>query len=270
MLKRSFIRRIFASIIDWLILGIFFAFIGLGIQTIFGIKVIAPGLLKATYCENQDVVSKAQMDLLLPVEEGQVQYQTVCTITHMGISTHRIATLNRATQIDGVNYKNYISYVIDENNQQINFFMGDILLYLFGPLLLALWISKFGSTIGKKWLNLFIVDKTGQNPTLKQALRREYLKGCVFAASAIYSIYEISYLNNLNLEEFAKTLPPLTEPFGDGQLPYFIATVTLFTIAVFWFYFGSFIKWKGQTYWDRFAKLKVVDSDDRFRLRNNN
>lgn len=268
MLTRFFIRRIFASIIDWLILGIFFAFIGLGIQTIFGVNVIAPGLLKVTSCENQDVVLKARMDQLLPVEDGQVQYQTVCTITHMMVSTHRIAILGRATQIDGVNHKQSISYMVDENNQQINFFSVEVLLYLFGPLLLALWASRFGSTIGKKWLNLFIVDDTGQNPTLKQALKREYLKGCVFAVSAVYSVYEIFELQNISVEELAKMMPPLTEPFGNIQILSIVAS-GLFAIVVFWFYFGSFIKWRGQAYWDRFAKLKVVNRDDRFRLRNN-
>lgn len=269
MLKRFFIRRLFASIIDWLILGVLFAFIGLGIQTIFGVKVIAPSLIKTSYCENQDVVSKARMDELLPVEEGQVQYQAICTITHMVISTHQVAVLGRSTQIDGVNYNQNIGYMVDKNNQQINFFSVEVLLNLFGPLLLALWISKFGSTIGKKWLNLFIVDDTGQNPTLKQALKREYLKGFLFAASAFYNGYQTFQLQNISVEELAKLLPPLTEPLGETQLLYMIVGGVLTAIAVIWFYFGSFIKWKGRAYWDRFAKLKVVDSDDRFRLRNN-
>ncbi|MFK5978780.1 MAG: RDD family protein [Rhizobiaceae bacterium] len=269
MPDRYFVRRIFASIIDWLILGVLFAIIGLGIQTVFGIKVAAPGMIRATSCESQGVLSEARMDILLPVKKGEVQFQTVCSITHMGISTHRVVVLGRATEIDGIKYNHSVNYVIDENNQQITFFPVEILLYLFGPLLLALWISKFGSTIGKKWLDLFIFDKKGQKPTLKQALKREYLKGFVFAASAIYSIYEVFQLQNVEVEELVKMLPPLTKPFGETSPIYLIVIGVFLSVALFWFYFGSFIRWRGQAYWDRFAKLKVATHDDRFRLRNN-
>ena len=38
--------------------------------------------------------------------------------------------------------------------------------------------------------------------------------------------------------------------------------LAVFAILFFGFYFGSFIFWRGQTFWDRFARLYTIGPDD--------
>ncbi len=260
-MPRFFWRRAFAFFIDLLVVAILFTVIAVGVNSVFKINLMAPGFVKSTYCKPADFISKERFEKIFPDEPNVVRSQYICKYTTMGITSINLGLLMRQTSVDGVGYNQKISLPIPSIDREIlpmEYLLLDTIMYLLAPLLFALMISRYGKTIGKRWMGLTVADISGKKPSLMTAIRREYIKGILFVLISLSGLYELFQSSGLSYEDIALSLGPLTEMQLFNRFGVGIALAIGGFVVVFWFTFGSFIRWRDQTYWDRWSGLFVV------------
>ena len=255
---RFFWRRVFAYFIDMLIVAALFSVLALSLNAVFDTKFMAPSLAKSKTCEPENTVSREQLGNIFPDEPGLRRSQFVCRYTTMGITSMDLVVLIRETNKDGVNYRQKISLPLDRNVSLIESFILDSMMYLVGPLFFALLLSRSGKTIGKRWMGLRVQGSNGSVPVLRRTIFREYVKSAPLWLFAISSAYEGYQLTGLGFEAAAQTLGPLTEMLVLNEINAILLVGFGLSIVVFWFMFGSFIRWRGQAYWDRWTGLQVI------------
>jgi len=262
MVSRFFWRRGFALVIDFALVG-FIAMLFISVaNNISPIPLLAPEFIRSNSCElKSNLISKERMEHLLPLEDGQQHVILLCEQTNFFISRFNTTSLMKVWKKDGTNFNVNVSYYSDELGNQKNYIPIGPLVILVQPLIFALLLFMFGRTPGKRILNLRVFNHELQKPDLKAALKREYLKAIVLVIGAGFSIYSIFMLFNFDIEEAALLLKSIEDNLETPLLNFGLLIGLLFGVAVFWFQFGSFILWKGSTYWDRFAKL-TVGSDE--------
>ena len=225
---------------------------------------MAPSFVKSTYCEPSDFMSKERFDRIFPDEPGVGRGQFVCRYTTMGVTSIKLGLLVRATKKDGVNYKQNISFPVADIASEtavVEYLLLDQLMYLFAPLLFAYMLFRKKFTFGKRLMGLKVVNGDGSIPSLRNTIKREYIKGLPFVILGIYGFYELriqSVASANYFEESVKLLRPLTEMQAFGGLGVAFAIGILLAIALIWFLFASFIRWRGRTYWDRWTGLIVT------------
>lgn len=259
MTKKYFIRRIFAYLIDILILSIFFAIFAVAINSVFNIKFVAPELIKYSACQDRQMISAERMSALLPLSGTQKHQQIFCTTTTMGITTFHTATLRRMGKVDGRQNIGFLSYYVDKDGKQANVYSIDPFLTLIAPFIFALFVSRRGRTYGKQALGLVIFDSSLANPNFSVALKREYLKAIPMILAAFVSIHTMYQLNNFDLDAAALKLIDISSATNDGSLSqlFLLGAVTIIGSIGIWYNLGSFIRWRGQTYWDKWTNLSV-------------
>lgn len=256
MTKRYFWRRSFAYVLDILICGLMATIISITLNNVFSTRVLAPSQIKSGECEiRDDLFSADRMNELLPLEDGQMHQQILCKQTNMLFTSFYITTLNKSWKGGNKNYNVHISYHSDENGKQLTYISSEPFLYLLAPFLFALFLTKYGQTPGKRLLGLIVYNDALEKPDIKSALKREYFKAVVFVIGALASFYTMYKAINFNIDEAATTVQSLAAALEQSNR--FIPTITGFATAalVFWFHFGSFIRWRGTTYWDKFSSL---------------
>lgn len=260
-LPRWFWRRALAYLIDLLLVGIVFTALAIAAGVLTGAKVLPPALFNSRICQNAETVPESQMNTLLPISEGQHHVQRLCKVTMMGMVSFLEVQLIRTMTEGSLTKTQFISFVIDDSGKQIAVYPTDSLLYLIAPLLFAFALSRYGRTIGKGLLNLHVIDERRNKPGLKRALLREYTKGLPFIVLALIYLYNAYSLIGLDVPEVARTLPPLEQTVQPGFQYWVLAYATL-TVLSIWYFLGSFIRWRGHSYWDRIAVTQVVLSTD--------
>jgi len=258
IMPRYFWRRVFAYFIDLLMIALFFTVLAVAINSVFKTNLMAPSIVNSKYCKQANFLSKERFNKIFPEEPGVTRNQIVCKITTMGITSYLEGILVWESKDDKSSFRKTLSLPIDSKGNRVEIFSLDPLMYLVAPLFFALLISRGGSTIGKRWMGLRVVDKLGEIPNLKTALKREYIKGAIFVLGSLSGFYEIYFSYGLQFEEAGDSLKSLDSLISaSGGFAVLIAIGAFIGLAIFWFTFGSFIRWRGQTYWDRWTRLFV-------------
>ncbi|MCR9237824.1 MAG: RDD family protein [Alphaproteobacteria bacterium] len=266
MANRYFIRRVFAYLIDFIFVSIVFAFMTVALNSIFDVQFIAPELYKSTTCVPEQIVSADRMQELLPTSAGQVHHQSICRTTNMGLTTHYTVVLNRSGITDNGNASTTIEYLADESGKQIIAYSMEPFLVLLAPLLFAGLITMRGKTFGKQVLGLVIFDRHLEKPKLLAALKREYLKALFFVLGGLFGIYGMFQNSSENLDQLAENLNSFVASIGGAGFWLLMGFGLALLLAFFWYTFGSFIRWRGRTYWDNWSNFDVGTNDDLLEL----
>ncbi|EEA92961.1 RDD family protein [Pseudovibrio sp. JE062] len=262
MTARHFWRRAFAYLLDLFILGFVITVIIIAYNSIFSTRFLAPELLTTSACAPQfDMIPQERMDEILPLEPGQQHQQFLCKQTNMLANSFHIAGLQKIWQEGNVTRSVSVSYYSDEHGNQKTYFSSEPFFYLLAPLVFALFLAKMGQTPGKRLFKLTVYNNALQKPDLMSALKREYFKATVLIIIALFSLYSLYQAVTLDLEVAGKQAQDLLNNLG-GNFWLWIVGGVVISIAAFWFEFGSFIRWRGRTYWDQFADLTTSKTND--------
>lgn len=249
MLPKYFWRRSLAVYIDYFIFAFLLAIIGLGIQKITNTTIIAPQAITNSTCGEQQIFKKNEMDEFFPLKENQTHLQFLCKVTNMLIENHFIAKVGIKTSDKNKQSVLLQILYVDKNGiasaENKAFDLSNILHIIF-PFIMAILLFQKNTSIGKRLLGLQVVRKDNQPLDINTALKREYFKGLPFLAFAIYYFYTLLF--PITFQEF--------EVSSQITIPKIILSIII-AFAAFWFLIGSFIKWNGQSYWDRFADTIV-------------
>ncbi|MGJ8534641.1 MAG: RDD family protein [Alphaproteobacteria bacterium] len=207
MANRYFIRRVFAYLIDLILVSIVFAFITVALNSIFDVQFIAPELFQSTECVSEQIVSTERMQELLPASEGQARSQMICKTINMGLTTHNTVVLHRSgISFNGNFTTTTIEYLVDESGKQVIAYPIEPFLVLLAPFMFAGLITMRGKTLGKQALGLVIFDRHLEKPRLSAALKREYLKALPLVLSGLFGVFGLYQSSNLNPDQSAITL----------------------------------------------------------------
>lgn len=258
MTKRYFWRRAFAYIFDLLICGFFVTIVAVALNDVFSSSILAPALIKSNSCEvRDDLFTAERMNELQPLELGQSHQQILCKQTNMLTTSFYITALQKVWTEGDTTFRITLEYYSDDRGNQRTYISSEPVVYLLAPFLFALFLSRRGQTPGKRMLGLNVSNNTSGTPDPKSALKRECLKGSILFIFALQQLYIMITANNLDIDEAAKLAQSLSielEPPGIWNI---ISLNLAIGVAGLWLLFGSFIFWKGQTYWDRFANLNT-------------
>lgn len=258
MNKKYFWRRVFAYNIDLLICGFLATILVIALNGIFSVNILAPSLINSTSCEvRNDIFTPKRMNELLPLEHGQSHRQILCNQTNMLTTSFFITHLRKVWTDGNMNYSVNINFYSDENGKQLTYISSDPFLLLLAPFVFALFLARQGQTLGKRMLGLTVYNDAFEKPDFKSALKREYLKAIFFVLAAFGGLYSMFSIISFDIDEAAETMQALATQLEQSNLLIW-ATMGAVVISVsFWFHFGSFIRWRGQTYWDQFTNLNT-------------
>lgn len=226
------------------------------LNSTFTSNIIAPSFVRSSECVlRDDLVSAERVSELLPLKATQVHQQLLCKQTNMFSTSFYTTNLRKYWLEDGINRSVGISYYSDENGMQTFYIPIDPFFYLLSPLIFAFFLSRNGQTFGKRILGLVVYNDALEKPAFKAALKREYFKGIFFVLVAMIGFYGIYQAYNFDIEQAAKSVEELYETTQLRNPLLWIIGSIAFSIMILWFHFGSFIRWTGRTYWDKFARL---------------
>lgn len=232
--------------------------IAITLNAVFSPNVVAPSFINSTACEIRDDLFTAEhMSELLPLEEGQSHQQVLCKQTNMLATSLYITRLEKNWIVEDTHYTVYVDYHSDENGLHTVYISSDPFLYILMPLIFALFLAKQGHTPGKRALGLKVHNDNMENPDFMSALKREYLKGIFYVIGSLYGLYTMLALINIDIDIDAEIARNQSTEIGQPNFLVWMIVGVAAVIAMFWFHFGSFIRWRGQTYWDQFAKLST-------------
>lgn len=258
MNKKYFWRRGFAYIIDLLIVGFFATIIVVILNRSFDTKILAPELFQAKSCGvRTDLVPLERMNELLPLEDGQVHKQVLCRRSNMLTTSFYTVSLQKIWKNGNTNYNVHVSFYSDEHGNQVSYISSEPFLYLIFPFVIALFINRTGRTPGKYIFRVIVYNDDLEKPDLKSALKREYFKGIIFVGAAIFGLYTMFGVLNFEIDDAAKYAQLVSDQVEQSSWWVWVALAFAVSAAIFWFQFGSFIRWRGRTYWDQFAGLNV-------------
>lgn len=194
---------------------------------------------------------------MLPLEQGQRHQQVICKRINTPTTTFYVTTLQKTWKVENTNFSVSISYYSDKYGEQMNYIQSDPFVYLLAPLLFAILIARYGQTPGKRFLGLIVYTDAFVKPDFKSALKREYLKAIFFVLGSLNGFYAMFWLMTLDIEKEASKLNAMASDLDTGSFAIAMALGFTAFVIVVWFQFGSFIRWRGRTYWDRFASLNT-------------
>ncbi|KZK97132.1 RDD family protein [Pseudovibrio sp. Ad26] len=263
MTAKYFWRRAFAYLIDLFILGFVITAIIVAYNSVFSTRFLAPELLKTTACAPQfGMISQELMDEILPLEPGHQHQQVLCKQTNMFASSFHITALQKFWKEGNTTRSVSVNYYSDEHGNQRTYLPSEPFFYLLAPFIFALFLAKMGQTPGKRLFKLTVYNASLQKPDLKSALKREYFKAAVLIITALFGLYSLYQIITLDLVEAGKQAQELLQNLEQGNFWLWIIGGVVFSLAAFWFEFGSFIRWRGRTYWDQLAHLTTSKTED--------
>ncbi len=200
---------------------------------------------------------------------GEQRNNQLCTISNGG-QEQRILFSTVVSNTNGVTSSRNFSLSVDEAGNAISpdasfltatyelikalFFFG---LFIF---LLAYITSRGKRTPGKKLLSLRIIETTTATPSLKRCLTREIWK---FLPSIIVVVIATIVMPR-TLQPFFGDAVTVIHAARDMAVPNFSALIVFSVVSwicSFIWWFGPFIVWRGQTFYDRIAGCFVVRSE---------
>lgn len=259
-MKRLFIRRALAYFLDLALVAVAFALIAVAMNAVFDFKVTAPAFFQSHQCVKKQILSTEKIEQLLPTTAGQSHTQVICKYSQMGLTTSYVVQLIHIDNADGKQLMTSLSYSSDENGREFTVYSIDPFMAVLAPFIFAFFILKTGKTPGKTIFKLNVFDMRLERPIWFSALKRELFKGLLFFLLGVFNIFVMYLTSVLSIEEQAVLLGKYATVFADNLGLFLVVTISV-SCCIFWYLFGSFIAWNGQSYWDRWSGLSVGTND---------
>lgn len=292
MQPRYFIRRSFAFLIDFTLVAILMGLLAYVINGLTGgTRMIAPSVASYSIC-NPIVTGSANY---LPAEKirgyfpnalAEGDTQTQCVVSQMGLTSIVLVTYSNTkttqpnvsetksvsnpsdsivettiTKTTGPSFSvtKSVSIAKDANDITINPFPGDALLLILLPLIAAMIISRFATTPGKRILGLYVIGMDTKHAGFLTAAKRETLKFLPFIVVGIFQVVIFLLVDPSTGDDGLRVMSYYLDFLMDNFL-IFAVVAAVVSIALFWWQIGSFLRWTGQAYWDRFSDTQVLRS----------
>ncbi|WP_319771914.1 RDD family protein [Breoghania sp.] len=261
MQDRCFSSRAVALLIDLLVVSTALTVVFYVLSTPFSARFIVPSFIKTNSCEQSNFLSNERMEQLLPLKSGEQHIQRICETRSSFLFKSNITYITAFIRDGNKTYSRSIAYYSDELGNHTRYYPMQLPFYIILALSIAIITGKFATTPGKKYLGLQVTTESGGSPSVRQCLIREMVKFFpLFALAA----YETVGFENPTPDELAVSASKLFQTMESSEMHSAfsgqLAAGILIFIAFIWFQFGSFIRWRGQTYWDRLAGLYVKKS----------
>jgi uncharacterized RDD family membrane protein YckC len=123
------------------------------------------------------------------------------------------------------------------------------------PLLFALFSLHGRQTLGKKIFGLQVAGTNGQFIGGGRAILREYLK---FWPLHLTGIIAFVLVWRISIGDLLRGAQVLVNTGSFAAFPSFLIIVPLAEALLFIWWFGPFVVWRGQTWYDRITATKVI------------
>lgn len=269
---RHFWRRAVAYVVDLLLFYIVMCIISIPIQLLTGWNMgITIGTVTSCDVAAPSALTQ-QVEAEWPLAAGDIRSNQICTISGLFIPTQRYFITAVTTTENGATATRTASTFIDENGKAIPMSLdssfGPTLFHVVTMALLifasAKFIAALGRTPAKAMMSLRVIGRTATTPALRNGLIRETMKNLpVFVSIATTPFIAPTALSGLPLPqsgEFTDVIQAAREidfaKFDSFSTFGFVGAI----VTVIW-WFGPFIVWRGQTFYDRIAGCFVVRSE---------
>ncbi len=258
MQDRWFRRRAVALLIDLVVVSAALAVVFYVLSAPFSARFIVPSIIGFNSCEQSNFLSNERMEELLPLKSGEQHIQTICETRSFFLFKANTTHVTAFKKDGSKTYSRSIVYYSDELGNHTPYYPIQLPFYIILTLSIAIMTGKFATTPGKKLFGLQVTTESGGSPSVRQCLIREMVK---FFPLIALAAYETVGFENPTPDELSVSAGELFQTIEtNGMLSLFsiqFAAGMLILIAFIWFQFGSFIRWRGQTYWDHLAGLYV-------------
>lgn len=267
MPQKLFTRRLTASFVDFALINGAMLLTVIFLHLFVSKQVVLPHLWESMECASVEPLSDDNMPQegfaarnlkrLLPLGPGERYGLQYCVTKAMGITSYKELRFVTFSQSDGTITADYTNYFENENGDVVGILFVGSIQPVFSLFLLWFLTISFKTTPGKNLFSLGVVTSSTQAPKRMALFNREGLRlipfMAIFAATPLIMASEVHLIPS--------------QIFAESSLVFKlkpIPTIILLLIYVgipllfFWYIFGSFIRWKGATYWDRCAETKVV------------
>lgn len=278
---RHFWRRAVAFVVDivlfWAVLGV----ISLIVYFLTGwnMGVITSQTMTCDLAEPSALTR--QVDTEWPLSAGETRVNQICVFSGLMMPNQRFFSSTVTKVENGVTSNRSASIGIDENGNAISSehlasgfstpwlgavaqLLGSLAVGILFILISAKITATGRRTPGKALLSLRIVDSTAATPTLQRSLKRELFK--LLPAGILDTIVSVLLFKSMwdllapSGGNFSAIIGAVREPELSG-IESLLAVQLIGTILMFIWWFGPFIVWRGQTFYDRIAGCFVVRSE---------
>lgn len=264
--KRWLLRRAVAFAIDMTIVGIVVTIAAGLLQTLTNSAFDAPKVFSYTSCEDAELVPDEAFGAFGVTNEEAVNFQNICKNSNLGIITTYVTSIGVTYQPEKNRIQTYyLKYSSDSNGNPQPLISLSVAYYLLAACIFSFQISRNRKTIGKSLMSLSVFRDDNSMPDLNSSLRREFFK---FSPLIAYGIFELvseiwifSAFSDLETPEeaVAELAPTIAETLSSQSISPYVIPIVLLNVAIAVFYVGSFVRWRGRTFWDQFAGLKLTD-----------
>lgn len=261
MHERLFRVRALAFLIDLLIYYFAAAALAVVIALFLPIQVLVPSIINANVCRDLQIERDDPVIVALQAPADAIIFKKHCVYRQMFINRVDLHAIGYAGTVDGNRMSMNVSYPVDEHGDVVPIidfgYLGAFLL----PFVTAFFLASRGATPGKSMFYLRVQTGERTNPSYRRGVARELIRFAPFVITGVFGLPATWTTLNASPVEMAEALASadLTPLFSPIQILVLILAVFG---AIFWFWFGSFIRWNGQAYWDRVTGLYVYDVGD--------
>jgi len=252
---RYFWRRGLAYFIDMLLLAMVMTVLTIFVFALAPQKVIGPSFIHRTICEPVELRSEQQIREAFGTNDGELASQLRCTTFQnmiYPVTTLTYGIVNETAS--NTTIARNITFFIDEDGAMIEVIDLSFVEWFLIPTLIAMWVAWRGTTPGKAVVDLRVRGQNEDTPSLSRLLTREYTRFAPFVFLAAYGLYQILTAQQQTEREMARAAMELGAVFPIGL---FAFSITVFLVFLVWM-FGSFVIWRGRTWWDALAGTKVI------------
>ncbi|WP_341367526.1 RDD family protein [Yoonia sp. BS5-3] len=256
MEPKFFWRRVLATLIDLTLISVLCAVVIVALNPLYSGRLLAPEIIQSTVCQQRDdLVTAERMNALLPLEEGQVHAQQLCRVTNTFLTSYYVARLQKVGMTENGRSAYTLHYTTNAAGESQEYIFVGGYFYFFAPFLLAFALWKWGTTPGKRLVRLYVMDDQGVKPTPVAALKREYFKAIFCIIFSLLPLIFTVVANNWTDDDAASFLQSFETEGRESAAAKILMVYVVLSVAALIFTFGSFVVWRGRTFWDRFAGL---------------
>lgn len=254
--KRYFLRRLAAFAVDFILAYAVAVVVLMAVDTLTGGHFYYwNGLASRTACVDAPPSPLIdEVNASLPVVPGWTRNAVVCLHLPMGGKARHMLNVKDEMHDGNVTRTTWLNIPVTATGDHLDPGLRlDPTAFVAYALMLA-WAWRFGRSPGKRWLGLVVQPVAGAEETGWQSFRREWFR---LGPLALFSLVEVIVV--LAGWWFIDSLPAyarLMRFIADNSILLIVlyATVTLPGVI---YYAFPFLRWRGQTFYDRLAGTMV-------------
>lgn len=254
--KKFFWARFLAFGIDWFLVVAVFAALTLALQPVTTHTLIPPSPVTFEACfDNLDKIDKTHADSILPLREGEERAAQICSGALFGLLPPYTQKIGAARKVGNVTQHRWQAYGVDADGKRAAYTtlnLNDVLLIV-APFMFAAFLSQYGRTPGKMLMGLRVAGTDRKAPSVLRAYMREALKYSPLILIAIYGLIQQMSVLGLGFPQSDVMF------LGIGWVLWLYLAVTVLTL-IYWFF--PFLRWRGQTFYDKWLGLMVEHRED--------